>query len=48
MDLDQLYDNFVHLVGNLSAEEMQQETERAIRESWDAYIMDGDNDESNE
>lgn len=46
MDLDQLYDDFVRLVGNLSAEEMQQETECAIRESRDAYIMEGDNDES--
>ncbi len=44
MDLDQLYDNFVRLVGNLNAEEMERETDRAIRESRDAYIMEGEDD----
>lgn len=35
-----LYDRSVHLVGSLSPEEMQRETERAIYESRDAYIME--------
>jgi hypothetical protein len=45
MDLDQLYDNFKHLINDLSPEEMQRETDRAIRESRDAYIMEGEDDE---
>lgn len=39
-ELQRMYDRFVQLVGSLSAEEMQQETERAIYESRDAYIME--------
>lgn len=39
-ELQRMYDRFVQLVGSLSAEEMQQETECAIYESRDAYIME--------
>lgn len=42
MDLDQLYENFKCLINDLSPEEMQWETARAIRESRDAYIMEGE------
>lgn len=42
MDLDQLYDNFKCLINVLSPKEMQRETDRAIRESRDAYIMEGE------
>lgn len=43
MDLQKLYESFTALVGSLSAEEMQRETERAIFESRDSYLL-GDMD----
>ena len=43
MDLQKLYDSFTALVNSLSAEEMQKETERAIFESRDSYLL-GDMD----
>lgn len=44
MDLDQLYEGFKRLINGLSPAEMQRETDRAIRESRDAYIMEGEDD----
>ena len=46
MDLDQLRDNFKRLVNGLSAEEMEQETERAIWESRDSYLMEDEDGRS--
>lgn len=39
MDLQKLYNSFVSLVDSLSADEMQRETERAVFESRDSYLM---------
>lgn len=44
MDLDQLYEDFKRLINDLSPEEMQRETDRAIWESRDVYIMEGEDD----
>ena len=40
MDLQKLYDSFVNLVDSLSADEMQLETERAVFESRDSYLVE--------
>lgn len=44
LGLERLYDNFVRLINNLTPEEMEQETERAIWKSRDSYLME-DEDE---
>lgn len=43
MDLQKLYDSFISLIDSLSPEEMESETQRAIRESKDSYLLGGMN-----
>ena len=46
--LERLYDNFVRLINNLTPEEMEQETERAIWESRDSYLMEDEDERSDQ
>lgn len=48
LDLERLYNNFVRLINNLTPEEMEQETERAIRESRDSYLMEDEYERSDQ
>ena len=43
MDLQSLYDSFVSLVDPISADDLERETQRAIEESSDSYLL-GDMD----
>lgn len=42
MDLQKLYDDFISYVDSMSIEEMNESTNRAIADSEDSYIMDGE------
>lgn len=46
LNLEQLYDDFIRLINSLSSEEMEQETQRAIWESRDSYLMEDEDERS--
>lgn len=43
MDLEKLMQNFKTLIESLSNDEMQAETQKAVHDSRDSFILDGDN-----
>ena len=43
MDTEKLYDDFVNLINSITDDELQASTEKAIEDSKESYIMDGNN-----